>query len=61
VTHFILHQPDAYYSCSALFPTGFQELARIGQTVPPKMCTKAGYYQEIFPEFVEGAKPSEAQ
>jgi hypothetical protein len=35
-------------------------LARIGQTVPTKMCTKAGY-QEIFAEFVEGAKPSEAQ
>jgi hypothetical protein len=43
-----------------LFATGFQELARTGQTVPPKMCTKAGY-QEIFAEFVEGAKPSEAQ
>ena len=35
-------------------------MARIGQTVPTKMCTKAGY-QEIFAEFVEGAKPSEAQ
>jgi hypothetical protein len=43
-----------------LFATGFRELARIGQTVPQKMCTKAGY-QEIFAEFVEGAKPSEAQ
>jgi hypothetical protein len=35
-------------------------LVWIGQTVPPKMCTQAGY-QEIFAEFVEGAKPSEAQ
>jgi hypothetical protein len=43
-----------------LFPTGFRELARIGQPVPQKMCTKAGY-QEIFAEFVEDAKPSEAQ
>ncbi len=43
-----------------LFPTGFRELARIGQTVATKMCTKAGY-QEIFAEFVEGPKPSEAQ
>ena len=43
-----------------LFPTGFRELARIGQRVPTEMCTKAGY-QEIFAEFIEGAKPSEAQ
>jgi hypothetical protein len=43
-----------------LFPTGFQELAGICQKVPQKMFIKAGY-QEIFAEFVEGAKPSEAQ
>ncbi len=53
-------RPTSYQLLIVLFPTGFRELARIGQTVPTKMCTMAGY-QEIFAEFIQGAKPSEAQ
>jgi hypothetical protein len=45
----------------AIFTTRFPELELIGQMVVPKIKTNDACYREIFAEFVEGIKESEAQ
>jgi hypothetical protein len=52
-------RPKSYQLLLHIFPTGFRAFVGIRQKVFTKMSTKAGY-QEIFAEFVEGAKQSPA-
>jgi hypothetical protein len=53
-------QPKSYQLLLQIFRTGFRALVGIGQKLFSKMSPKAGY-QEIFAEFIEGAKQSPAQ
>ena len=52
--------PKTYRLLLYILRTGFRELALVHQKAFSKMGTTAGY-QEIFAEFVEGAKQAPAQ